>query len=81
MKITKIEIDFPIPVDLGDADRKIHDIVYNVCKRNEPDGKRMWPFGIGLKPTYIPMTAEEEKERGIEFDENTFHIECALKTR
>ena len=36
----------------------------------------MWPAGVGFKPTYIPMTAEEEETRGIEFDENIFSIEC-----
>lgn len=73
MDVTKIEIFFPVPVKLtAEKQKAIHDIVYDLCKENPPDGMVMWPFGVGCKPTYIPLTAEEAGERGPEFDDQVF---------
>src|SRR5258708_1938491 len=76
----KIEICFPCPVELTQQDQiALDEIVTAICARYEKDhpARVMWPFGIGYKPTYIPMTAEEEATRGMEFDDTTFEISCS----
>lgn len=78
-KVSKIEITFPIPVDLKGADQAIYQIVQQICDGNQPKGTVMWPAGVGCKITYMPMTAEEEKYRGIEFDEDIFVINCTIR--
>jgi len=78
-KITSIEVTFPEAVEVPDAQfQQLVSIVSDICKAYEAThpGRVMWPFGIGCKPTYIPMTAEEEKTRGMEFDESVLSIEC-----
>ena len=78
--IRSIEITFPAPVDLRDDEmQSLVDLAGILCRRYERlhPGRVMWPFGVGCKPTFIPMTREQEKERGIEFDEDVFHIECS----
>lgn len=80
MPISAIEISFPVPIELTNEDQHmLVAAINNICNSynaNHPD-RVMWPFGIGFKMTFMPMTAEEEKQRGMEFDENTFQIECA----
>jgi len=75
-----IEISFPVDVEITDEEAqqlvKMASAICDRWKATHP-GRTMWPFGIGCKPTYIPMTREEEEAgRGIEFDESTFAIEC-----
>lgn len=80
MAITTIEITFPRPVDLKDDEmRSLVELADILCRRYQRlhPGRIMWPFGVGHKPTFIPMTPEEERERGIEFDEGVFHIQCS----
>ena len=80
MAFTAIEVSFPVPVELSqDAQRDLVMLVSRVCNewQAQHPGRVMWPFGIGCKPTFIPLTAEQEAERGIEFDEGTFQIECS----
>lgn len=81
MKIRTIEIVFPVAVDLENEDQRVIDeIISRVCRRYvaENPGRTMWLFGVGYKPTYIPMTKEEEDAgRHMEFDETTFQIEVA----
>lgn len=80
MKITAIEITFPVAVELTNEEQQELDaFAGRICDRwqSENPGRVMWPAGIGCKPTYIPMTAEEEQTRGIEFDEGTFQISCS----
>lgn len=75
-----IEIVFAEPVELTREDEKqLVDLADRICRRYQEahPARVMWPFGIGFKPTYIPMTPEEEACRGMEFDEGTFQIECA----
>lgn len=78
-KFRAIEVYFPEPVDLSSQDQQeLVGIISRVCDQwsAEHPGRTMWPFGIGCKPTFIPLTSEQEQERGIEFDESTFQIEC-----
>lgn len=80
MEVSKIEIFFPVKVNLTPQKQKaIYDIISDLCDENTPKGMVMWPFGIGSKPTYIPMTKEDEAERGIEFDDQVFFIECSAR--
>lgn len=78
MKIRRIQIDFPEAVTLaGEQQQKLVEIVTEITEayeRNHP-ARTMWPFGIGFLPTFIPMTREQEEQRGIEFDESVFAIE------
>lgn len=78
-KVTSIRIDFPEPVDLPDgAAQDIVEIAARLCKiyQKSHPGRVMWPAGIGSLPTFIPMTREEEQERGMEFDESVFSVSC-----
>ncbi len=87
-KIFKIEVEFPIGVDVTvarciDLDK----VIRNICEENCPGGYVMWPAGQGQKITYMVMTAEEERERDkkglspIEFDSSIFSITCAIKEK
>lgn len=78
MKIQAIEITFPVLVELPPGfEQTLSCLVGMVCKAYEKSNptRTMWPAGHGFKPTFIPMTAEQEKERGAEFDESTYSIE------
>jgi len=78
MKVQRIEIDFPCTVEFpGGFEQALASLVGMVCKAYEKENpsRVMWPSGQGYKPTYIPMTREEEKVRGMEFDETIYHIE------
>ena len=78
--ISQIEVTFPVPVTLtNDEQREIHDVIGKICSRYEVEnpGRVMWVFGYGQKITWMPMTADEEKERGMEFDEHTLSIEVS----
>lgn len=82
--ISKIEIVFPVPVDIQEGWRqKLNSLVKEICDKykQEHSGRVMWPFGTGYKPTYIPMTAEDEKHRGMEFDESVWQIEVAERKK
>ena len=76
----RIEINFPEAVELSDAQmQRLDAIVSELCdhwQKMHP-GRVMWPAGVGCKITYMPMTrAEEEAGRHVEFDEDTFAIDC-----
>ena len=78
--IKKIEIDFPVPVELSDGfQQSLDELLTTVCKKYEADNPKrvMWPFGHGSKPTHIPLTQEDEKKRGCEFDDSVYYIEVA----
>jgi hypothetical protein len=49
---------------------------FNTVYEATHPGRVMWSFGMRCKPTFIPMTAEEEKVRGMEFDDSVLAIEC-----
>jgi hypothetical protein len=78
----KIEILFPFPVDIT----RIHEslitlIIDDICKNNCPPDCVMWLGGVGCKPTYIPITREEELKRGIEFDRDILCFEVDIKKK
>ncbi len=81
MKIRRIEINFPEPVELtNDQQNRLDAIAGEMCKAygQMHPGRVMWPFGCGFKITYMPMTREEEQAgKHIEFDPDTFEIECS----
>lgn len=80
--IRKIEIDFPIEVNLNGEDQRIlDDFVKRICDKNTPEGMVFWPAERGSKMTYLPLTQEEEKERGCEFDDDIFYIGCAIREK
>lgn len=84
-KLRRIEVTFPAPVDMpDDFQQRLVELVGEVCKAYEAKnpGRVMWPFGVGSKITYMPMTREEEEAgRGMEFDDDTLSIECAERER
>lgn len=79
--INSIEITFPVSIKLDDKDyHNLNEVVRIICARYEAShpGRVMWAFGQGFKPTYIPMTKEEEDAgRHMEFDESIYAIECS----
>lgn len=78
MKVQKIEIDFPVPVELPDGfEQTLSSLIGMVCKAYQKVNptRTMWTAGHGFKPTYIPVTRKEEEKRGMEFDETVYHIE------
>lgn len=73
----KIEIDFPCDVEFPPGFERILDaLVDMVCKKYESKNptRIMWPSECGFKPIYIPLTKDEERDRGPEFDESIYHI-------
>lgn len=81
MKVLRIEINFPVPVELpDDFQRRLVALVDVACKAYEAThpGRVMWPFGVGSKITYMPMTKEEEDAgMHMEFDDDTLEIEVS----
>ncbi len=76
MDINKIEIDFPFNVEIPhEIQIALDKVIKKICDLNVPEGHVMWPAASGYKPTYIPMTREEEEEQGMEFDMSIYHIE------
>ena len=82
MKISRVQIDFPLPVALPEHwERGLCALTDEVCSQYEaehPD-RIMWPAGIGSLITHLPMTRADEEERGIEFDDSVFAIEVAAR--
>ena len=79
MNVMRVEITFPVTVDLGKHAQRLTQVVSEICKENTPKGMVMWPSEVGYKMTYMPMTQEEEKHRGCEFDEDVFEIRCFMR--
>lgn len=78
--LSAIEVNFDTPVDLERVtQRALMSIINAICTNytTQHPGRVMWPFGVGFKPTYMPMTQEKEQERGMEFDTSVFHIQCS----
>lgn len=77
--VRRIELNFPEPVELTQQhQRRLDEIAGELCKtwQEAHPGRVMWPFGVGFKITFMPLTREQEETRGIEFDDDTFEIEC-----
>lgn len=75
-KIRKIEVDFPVEVDLPDGFiQDLDELLTKVCKlykRQHPD-RTMWVFGVGQKMMINPMLIEDDKP--IPFDDKILHFE------
>lgn len=84
-KLRRIEINFPVPVDLpDDFQKRLVGLVDEVCKTYEANhpGRVMWPFGVGCKITHMPLTREQEEAgEHLEFDEDTLEIEVSERER
>ena len=55
MKVSKIEIEFPVPVEFPPGFiRVLTDLVNKVCEKYEAENptRVMWPAGIGGKPIW-----------------------------
>jgi hypothetical protein len=79
MPFSSIEIHFGAPVELSDKhQQELVGLVDRICKEYEAShpARVMWPSGVGFKPTYIPLTREEEEHRGMEFAEDIFSVDC-----
>lgn len=84
MKTLRIEVTFPVAVDLpDDFQKRLAELLGEVCKAYEAanPARVMWCFGVGSKITYMPMTADEETTRGLEYDNDTLHFEIAERER
>lgn len=80
MGIRSIMITFPEEVEVGDGQfQRLGDIASEICDAYTAmhPGRLMWTAGFGYAITRVPMTAEEEKEYGIQFADDALHIECA----
>ncbi len=78
MKRIKVEIKFPFPIEVAsNFIIKLENLINKeICEPYEvshPD-RVMWPSEYGSKITYLPLTQEEEKLRGMEFDDSIFSI-------
>ena len=76
--IYKIEITFPVSVDV--RDKRFQEIVQQVgliCKDYEEvhPGRVMWTFGCGYKMLINPLALSDDQ--AIPFDENCLEITCA----
>ena len=72
MKIQKIEIEFPFPVELPPGFPEfLGTTVSLICKKYEAENpdRVMWPSGHGSKPIW-----REPEEP--DFDDNIYHISC-----
>lgn len=84
-KISRIEISFPIAVDLPDKfQRRLCELVGEICSTYEIEhpNRVMWVFGVGSKIICMPMTAQEEKAgKHTKYDDDTLSIEISERER
>lgn len=84
MKKHRIEIDFPFPVELPPGfTQALAALVGMACKKYEKEnpGRVMWAAEHGDKVTFMPLSREEETQRGMEFDDLVYHIGVVEKER
>jgi len=77
-EIVRIEINFPVAVEVCQDDfRILDDIAGEICDRYvvaHPD-RVMWPAGMGSKMTVHPLMLSDDEP--IPFDDSVFSIDCA----
>lgn len=77
-KLRRIEVDFPVEVELTEDElRGLDQILTQVCDRYRaahPD-RVMWVFGVGSKMLVHPMLVSDEEP--IPFDNDILHFEIA----
>jgi hypothetical protein len=80
-KRRKIEIDFPVEVEITENDcQLISAVIANICERESQKKEcLLWLFEQGSKVTYIPLTIEEEKEHQIEYDDDVEYFGVSMK--
>ena len=91
MPITKVEIDFAIPVELTDAEMQLLDKIANdAARRTETDKIVHWAAGCGCKPKFsktdclfLGKKADEDAPESGEptWDESVFYIETCARER
>lgn len=82
--IRAIEISFPVPVTMTvEHERMLTQLTGYICDEwcRAHFGRVMWPAGQGSKILYMPQTREDEKTRGMEFDDEVFAIDCCERER
>lgn len=80
VEFKSIEVRSPVCLDLTDAEyMQLMRLLTASCNRYEATHptRVCWVFGTGSKITFMPLTAEEEKTRGVEFDDNILSIEIS----
>ena len=82
MNVQRIEIDFPVTVELTQAHQQIlNQVLTMICtdyERANPS-RVMWAFGQGFKMLANPLALSDDEP--IPFDENTYHIEIAEREK
>ena len=74
MKITKIEINFPIETLFSSEHQyKLNLFVSDICKQNQKPGRCYWPAGQGMRIDRMPVVQGDER---IEFSDNVYAIDC-----
>jgi hypothetical protein len=87
--ITKIEIEFELPIELSDEEMQWLDkFCGRICKRECPDGWAFWSAGFGSRPNF---SQADQRFLGKEVDPNApaageptwddtvYHIDCAAR--
>ena len=91
MKISKIEVNFAVPVELTeDEQRGIFRIVQGACKRTETAELVHWAAGVGSKPMFSQTDAmflnvKADKDAPFDgeptFDDSIFCIDTCSRER
>ena len=91
MSISRIEVDFAVPVELTDKEmRQIHQIVDAACRRTETDSMVHWAAGCGHKPQFSKadclFLGKESDPNAPDsgeptFDSSVFYIETCARER
>lgn len=89
MSITKIEVDFALPVELTDSEmRHLCEVVQKIAKRHQPEGMVHWQSGCGQKPIFSqadcrflgkPVDPSAPESGEPEWDDSVFHIETTAR--
>ncbi len=89
--ITKIEVDFAIPVELSDDDiQKLDALIQGIAKRHEPKGMLHWCAGMGNKPVFSqadsrflgkPVNPDAPISGEPTWNDSIFYIETCCRER
>lgn len=87
--ITKIEINFAIPIELTDKEiRALDKIAGHICDRSCPDGWAFWPSDHGQLPIFSqadlaflgkPPDPTAKPYGEPDWDDTVYQIECAAR--
>lgn len=89
MPITRIEIDFALPVELTTNEQMALDkVIGHICNRTCPEGWAFWPAGYGNKPHFskadarflgVPVDSDAPESGEPTWDDSIYYIECAAR--